>query len=110
MNRTTHSMNGRPATGAIGLGRSGRTCRMRVPNPPARITAVILSSARSIHSHVRVTAIPQNGVAFDQFVDAAVQVPLRFKAGRGEPRIRDDIIPLVRILSNRRFEEDKLWK
>src|SRR5919201_372497 len=34
--------NGRPATSASTLGRSASTERRRVPNPPARITAVLV--------------------------------------------------------------------
>ena len=37
--RTTHSRNGLPATGTIGLGMPGNRCATRVPNPPASTTA-----------------------------------------------------------------------
>src|SRR6185295_14402143 len=40
--------NGRPATGAIGLGKSGTALRSRVPSPPARTIAVVMSASHRV--------------------------------------------------------------
>ena len=44
--RTTHSRNGLPATGTIGLGTPGSRCATLVPNPPASTTATTWLSSR----------------------------------------------------------------
>src|SRR5690242_17694794 len=50
--RSTHSRNGRPATGISGFGMSGYSARMRVPNPPAsRIAVLSVSAIADLRQH-----------------------------------------------------------
>src|SRR5262245_44083359 len=103
-------MNGLPSTGAIGLGTSGSRCWTRVPSPPARMTAVTWSAERVVplmRSDIRVNRIAQNSEPLDQFLNAAIEAPFRFETGAGDARVGNNIIALVGILADRRFEVDE---
>src|SRR5689334_15449130 len=98
----SHSRKGRPATGASGFGTSRSTWRMRVPSPPARMTATGAPMSRG--SDVAVAAVAQDRVALDQLADAAVEPPLGAEARACEPRVRHDVVALVRVLADRRLD------
>lgn len=59
---------------------------------------------------VGVFGLPQNGKDLNQLTDAAVEIPLRPKSGGENALVRDNIIPLVRILTDGGLDKDKFWK
>src|SRR5688500_3638005 len=93
-------MNGLPATGAIGFGKSGSALRRRVPSPPARTTA-------TVRSDIAVLAVTDDAKALDQFANAAFERPCGSVSGCEDAGVRDDVIPFIRILTDRRFKINK---
>src|SRR4051794_25446968 len=79
--------------------------RRRVPSPPARIAALSSCGSAVIRwtsGCVLARGAPFHAVAFEQFLDAVVQRPSRLEARLAQPLVRHDVIPLVRVLADRR--------
>ena len=81
---------------------AGNPCLIEPANPSTRLDR----GGPSLN--VRIGAIAENPVTFDQFADPAVQPPLRFPPGGKYALVRYDIVPLVGVLTDWRFEENKL--
>src|ERR1035441_2722328 len=53
----------------------------------------------SQRSDVGIQAVPQDRETLDQLLDSTVEAPFRLKSGPGDPRIRHNVVALVRVLA-----------
>src|SRR5262249_37558175 len=97
--RTT---NGWPPTGASTLGQSATAGRSRVPRPPARIATDSSCESpvmRKTSGCVLAGCSPFHAIALEQLLNAVVQGPPRLEACLAQPLVRDDVVPLIRVLA-----------